>query len=79
MYHALALVVTGLALQVRESAAWKLAAWAFLIGILIFSGLLKVLTIAGPSWNWLGALVPIGGVAMIVGWVALAVGALRNP
>jgi uncharacterized membrane protein YgdD (TMEM256/DUF423 family) len=78
MLHAIALVITGLALEQRPTNAWRLAAWAFLIGIVLFSGLLKVLTIAGPTWNWLGAVVPIGGVSMIVGWVALAVGALRR-
>jgi uncharacterized membrane protein YgdD (TMEM256/DUF423 family) len=28
--------------------------------------------------RWLGAITPIGGLAFIVGWVALAVGAFRN-
>jgi uncharacterized membrane protein YgdD (TMEM256/DUF423 family) len=78
MLHAIALVLTGLALEHRPNNAWRFAAWAFLIGILLFSGLLNVLTFAGPSWNWLGAVVPIGGVAMIAGWVALAVGAFRR-
>lgn len=78
MYHAAALVLTGLALDRRPTAAWRFAAWAFLAGVLLFSGLLKVLTVASPSWNWLGAIVPIGGVLMIVGWVALAIGALQK-
>lgn len=78
MFHAVALVLTGLALDRRPTVAWRYAAWAFLAGVLLFSGLLKVLTVAGPHWNWLGAIVPIGGVLMIVGWVALAVGALRK-
>jgi uncharacterized membrane protein YgdD (TMEM256/DUF423 family) len=78
MIHALALVVSGLALQQRASGWWQFAAWAFLVGILVFSGLLKVLTFVGPQWNWLGAIVPIGGVAMIAGWVSLAIGGLRK-
>ncbi|MCI0493259.1 MAG: DUF423 domain-containing protein [Planctomycetes bacterium] len=79
MFHALALVLTGLALSSRESNAWRLAAWAFFAGVLIFSGLLIVLAFAGPRWNWLGMIVPAGGVAMIVGWIALAIGALKEP
>jgi uncharacterized membrane protein YgdD (TMEM256/DUF423 family) len=79
MLHALALVITGLALEHRPCAWWQFAAWAFLVGILLFSGLLKVLTFAGPQWNWLGAIVPLGGVAMIAGWTALAIGALAKP
>jgi uncharacterized membrane protein YgdD (TMEM256/DUF423 family) len=78
MLHAIALVITGLALEQRPNNSWRIAAWAFLSGIVLFSGLLKVLTFAGPAWNWLGAIVPIGGVSMIAGWVALAVGALRR-
>jgi uncharacterized membrane protein YgdD (TMEM256/DUF423 family) len=78
MLHALALVVTGLALEHRASAWWRFAAWAFLLGMVVFSGLLKVLTFAGPGWNWLGMVVPVGGVAMIAGWLMLALGALRR-
>lgn len=78
MLHAIALVLTGLGLQLRDSQWWRAAAWAFLCGVLIFSGLLKVLAFAGPQWNWLGAIVPIGGVLMIVGWALLAIGALRE-
>ncbi|HVT29018.1 MAG TPA: DUF423 domain-containing protein [Lacipirellulaceae bacterium] len=78
MFHSIALVLTGLALQHRPCSCWRFAAWAFLLGIILFCGLLKVLTFADPKWNWLGAVVPIGGVAMIAGWLSLAVGALRK-
>ncbi len=78
MLHALVLLFTGLALQQKESPWWRFAAWAFLIGVIIFSGLLKVLAFTSPQWNWLGAIVPFGGFAMIIGWLALAIGALKN-
>jgi uncharacterized membrane protein YgdD (TMEM256/DUF423 family) len=78
MLHAIALVLTGLALQQRDCVCWRLAAWAFLAGTLVFCGLLKVLTFASPEWKWLGGIVPVGGLALIVGWLALAVGALRS-
>jgi uncharacterized membrane protein YgdD (TMEM256/DUF423 family) len=78
LFHALALVLVGLALDRRPTPWWRFAAWAFLSGVVLFSGLLKVLTIAGPSWSWLGAVVPLGGVAMIVGWLALSIGAIRK-
>jgi uncharacterized membrane protein YgdD (TMEM256/DUF423 family) len=41
-----------------------------LIGVVIFSGSLYVLAITGT--RWLGAITPIGGVAFIAGWLALA-------
>lgn len=78
MLHALALVLVGLALVHRSPRAWHVAAWAFLAGVLVFSGLLYVLALAGPAWRWLGMVVPLGGVAMIVGWLALAAGALSG-
>ncbi len=78
MYHSLALMLTGLLLRDHPAAAWRWAGAAFLTGILLFSGLLYVLTFAGPSWNWLGAIVPIGGLSFIVGWLALAFGAIRD-
>lgn len=78
MLHAVALVITGLALERRTSHWWRFAAWAFLIGVLLFCGLLKVLTFAGPAWNWLGMVVPVGGVSLIIGWLALTIGALRS-
>jgi uncharacterized membrane protein YgdD (TMEM256/DUF423 family) len=78
MFHAIAIILVGLALGQRDSRIWRFVPWAFLVGILLFSGLLKVLAFAGPQWNWLGAIVPVGGVSMIVGWVAFAICALRS-
>jgi len=78
MIHALALVLTGLALQQRPAGCWRFAAWAFLVGILLFCGLLKLLTFADSKWSWLAHVVPFGGASLIAGWVALAIGALRS-
>jgi uncharacterized membrane protein YgdD (TMEM256/DUF423 family) len=78
MLHALAIVFVGLALENRRNGWWQCAAWAFLIGVALFSGLLKVLTVAGPQWKWLGMIVPLGGLSMIAGWLAVAIGALRQ-
>jgi uncharacterized membrane protein YgdD (TMEM256/DUF423 family) len=74
MYIALAMVAVGL-LQVmgRSGTALTVAGWSFLIGSVIFSGSLYVLSLTGL--RWLGAITPIGGVAILVGWAALAVAA----
>jgi uncharacterized membrane protein YgdD (TMEM256/DUF423 family) len=75
MYHALGLVTLGL-LAARGPSRWfTTAGWLFLGGVAIFSGLLYGLVFSGPKI--LGAIVPIGGLAMILGWVALAAGAWR--
>ena len=51
------------------------AGWCFLVGIMIFSGSLYILAISGI--RWLGAITPIGGLGLIIGWGLLAVGALK--
>jgi uncharacterized membrane protein YgdD (TMEM256/DUF423 family) len=54
--------------------------WAsvlFVVGVVIFSGCLYALVLSGVKI--LGAIVPLGGTAMIVGWVFVAVAAWRGP
>ena len=48
---------------------------SFLVGIAIFSGSLYLLAIT--NLRWLGAITPLGGLALIAGWLALAWGARR--
>ena len=75
--HALALLAVGILLRVSAggSAALTVAGWGFLIGVLLFSGSLYLLALDGP--RMLGPVTPLGGVAFVVGWVALLVAALR--
>jgi uncharacterized membrane protein YgdD (TMEM256/DUF423 family) len=74
MYCALAILVTGaLAAAGRRSPALEFAGWSFLLGSLIFSGSLYVLSVTGL--RWLGMITPIGGIGMLIGWAALAVAA----
>jgi uncharacterized membrane protein YgdD (TMEM256/DUF423 family) len=40
------------------------------VGILLFSGSLYILVLTGL--RWMGAITPIGGVALIAGWLLLA-------
>lgn len=73
--HALAMGLTaGLLGEVR---AGRIACIAFAIGIVLFSGSLYAMTLTGV--RWLGAVTPMGGTAMIVGWVALAIAAWSAP
>ncbi len=57
----------AVALLAREHAK---PAWGLLIGALIFALSLYAMALGGP--RWLGAVTPIGGAAMIIGWAALA-------
>lgn len=71
MYHAMALLVVGLACRQRLTGSLQVAGWGFLIGTGLFSGSLYVLAMTGVKW--LGAITPLGGLAFLVGWAALAV------
>jgi len=74
LFHAVVLVaIAGLAASPGASSAGSLltvAAGCFVVGILIFSGFLGVLALTGI--RILGAIVPIGGVMLLVGWATLA-------
>lgn len=78
MYHALALVGIALALgRWPASGGWlQGAGWSFVLGMLLFSGSLFLLTLTGI--RWLGAITPLGGVSFIAGWICLLVAALRR-
>ena len=74
MYHVFALLAVGLLDVVgRGGFTLNLAGWGFTVGILIFSGTLYALSVTGIKW--LGAITPIGGLFLILGWIALAVAA----
>jgi len=70
MYHALGLFVVAWAVTRWPSGASTAAGWLFIIGVLVFSGSLYVLVLTGQ--RWLGAVTPLGGLAMISGWLCLA-------
>ena len=79
MYHSLALVATGWALNGwngEKSAGFKIAGWSFIIGIILFSGSLYALSLTGVGM--LGAITPLGGVAFITGWLMLAWSARKS-
>ena len=70
MYHAGGLVLVGLLAAHHRSRWVHMAGWGFLTGVLLFSGPLFALVLGGP--RTLVAVVPFGGLALIVGWVGLA-------
>lgn len=75
MYHALALLAVAWAASRAPGLAVQVAGWGFVIGTLIFSGSLYILALSGI--RWLGAITPIGGVALLVGWAALLVAFIK--
>ena len=53
------------------------AAVAWLVGVALFSGSIYVLSLGGP--RMLGPVTPLGGVALLVGWLLVALRAVRGP
>ena len=73
MYHALAMGLAAFAM--RANAPAKIAAWFFLAGIVLFCGSLYLLALTGE--HAFGFVTPFGGLAFMIGWLALAWAALR--
>lgn len=76
LVHALALMLIAVLSERRDGLALRLAGWSYALGVLLFSGSLYVLALDGP--RFLGPVTPIGGLAFVLGWMALAVAALRR-
>ena len=75
MYHALALLAVGWASTRWPGGMVQASGWCFVAGIAIFSGSLYTMTLTGA--RWLGAVTPLGGLSFILGWVLLALSALK--
>jgi uncharacterized membrane protein YgdD (TMEM256/DUF423 family) len=66
MYHALALLAVGFFAIRVTTPLLNLAGFMFLGGTVVFSGSLYLLALTGTKW--LGAITPIGGVLLLLGW-----------
>lgn len=74
--HALALLFVAV-VSGRPGAAsvpLRLAGAGFLAGSVLFCGGLYVMALAG--WGWVGPVVPVGGLAFLLGWLSLLAAAL---
>jgi len=80
LFHAVALL--GLAAWIRADApdlGGRLLPWGarfWCVGVLLFSGSLYAIALGGP--RWLGPVTPLGGIALMIGWVLVAIGGLRS-
>ncbi|TAE58662.1 MAG: DUF423 domain-containing protein [Nostocales cyanobacterium] len=73
MYHALALLLVGILMSRLENPPMTLlvSGWLFIVGVVIFSGSLYAITFSGIKS--LGAIAPLGGISLMLGWGALAI------
>ncbi len=78
LFHALGLLAVGLvAMQISGSAYLKWSGWLMLVGIILFSGSLYVLSVSGL--RWLGMVTPFGGMSFIAAWVLFVVAIVKSP
>ena len=69
MFHTMAILVVGLIEKMQPEMQLSIAGWAFVLGIILFSGSLYILSVTGIKL--LGMITPIGGILFIIGWVIL--------
>ncbi|MFY7827321.1 MAG: DUF423 domain-containing protein [Flectobacillus sp.] len=76
MYGALGLLIVGILTGSFKHAFVRYAGNALLVGTIIFAGALYLICATGVTM-W-GAVAPIGGTALMVGWVLLAIGIAKS-
>jgi uncharacterized membrane protein YgdD (TMEM256/DUF423 family) len=83
MYHALALALVAIIYSHFPNKWVKMAGWFFIIGILLFSVSLYILTVKAalvlPGLQWAGPITPIGGLFFVAGWLCLGLGIKSKP
>lgn len=77
MYHALAMLAVGLSALPNRSALARAACGMFLAGSLFFCGGLYSLSLFNTLGHW--AIVPLGGVMFMIGWIMLGLAMLFRP
>lgn len=82
-YHVFALVVTAMLYEKSHKGWIKFAGISFIIGIILFSGSLYLLTILKATetvgLSRIGIITPFGGLFFIAGWIALAIALSLSP
>jgi uncharacterized membrane protein YgdD (TMEM256/DUF423 family) len=73
VYHAFALIACAWVASTSSSPWAERAGWSFIVGTFLFSGSLYALALSAS--RALGAVTPFGGLALLAGWIMLAVAA----
>lgn len=82
MYHALALLAIGILWEKFSNSRMKWSANCFIIGIILFSGSLYLLTFLklqeSNAVKFVGPITPLGGVFLITGWLFLLMAVIKK-
>ncbi|WP_084419321.1 DUF423 domain-containing protein [Henriciella litoralis] len=73
LVHAVAVFAASLS---GRTGLFSTGGWIMAIGALIFSGTLYAMALGAP--RWFGAITPIGGVGLLIGWALFAVVAMKG-
>lgn len=77
-YHVFALLAVGILYAYGKKNPLRWSGIFFILGIILFSGSLYVLTFIKaavlPGYQWVGAITPFGGLCFITGWILLFIG-----
>lgn len=76
MFHAIVILVIGVLMHknvIGNVKSLRVAGTAMFIGVILFAGSLYALALT--KITVLGAITPLGGVSMLVGWIALLMSA----
>ncbi len=77
MFHALGILAVAMLLgKAAASSLFSWSGWLMLIGIILFSGSLYVLSVTKISV--IGIITPFGGVAFLTAWILMIIGAVKN-
>lgn len=77
LVHAAALVgLSGFAARENAGKLVRGAAWCWFVGSVIFAGTLMLIATGSPKW--LGAITPVGGTALLIGWLLILIAAVRG-
>ena len=74
LFHAVSLLGLAALVQSLGPGATRLLLWTarcWCVGVLLFSASIYWLALGGP--RWLGPVTPLGGVALMVGWLLLTI------
>jgi uncharacterized membrane protein YgdD (TMEM256/DUF423 family) len=76
LVHALGIIFIGVLTQSLPLSKWlPIAGWTMAAGVILFSGSLYTLSLTGV--RAFGAVTPLGGIALLAGWLMLAAGVAK--
>ncbi len=76
MFHTVALLAVHWLVTEKFDTRLNKAGYAFIVGIILFSGSLYLLALTGM--RWLGMVTPVGGLAFLAGWLMLAMHGMKG-